>query len=609
MTESSPDRTSATADAVLLERVRSGDVDAYEDLYRAHVRSARRLATALVGATEADELVAESFARVLQVLRAGGGPTEDFRSYLQVTLRNRFRDGLRATREAPASDQPWLLDDEEPGADAPLDVGPEADIAAAALATLSTDWQKVLWYTEVEERKPAEVAQILDLKPAAVSALAYRAREGLRRAYLDQYVDPPPRPECRWSRERLSQHVRDDLSSRASQKVDDHLEVCDDCAAAYAALDRVNGKLAVYLFPVVLLGAARAADIAAGDVAKGLLVALPDGLLGPGGAVAGGAPPSGGPPPGGGGPPPVLLGAAAAAAAVVVAAVGAFAVVSDDKPDRSEPAAARQTAPQAADDGQGDGAADEPADDAPPAPADDVPPTTTEPEPTETDEPPSVRDTDEPGRPDDSDEAPARVRTKAPTVTRIKDCATYGDVELATTEGVRYERTVGDGREGRWVVRASAEKGYVIADGSPRRFEGDLGAYRNCTSIDGVTARPTGNAVAGPWNVAVDSTVEGEEDGLVEVVYRFDQSVMVGDASGAGWACTVDGLSGQVTGPDGRRLVTPGTPVRCTFSYTGAPPPEVVLLASGLPVLPSVDGISGSVSMVYEGAEVDASRF
>jgi DNA-directed RNA polymerase specialized sigma24 family protein len=39
-------------------------------------------------------------------------------------------------------------------------------------------WQAVLWHTEIEGSRPAEVASLLGLTANGVAALGYRAREG-----------------------------------------------------------------------------------------------------------------------------------------------------------------------------------------------------------------------------------------------------------------------------------------------------------------------------------------------------------------------------------------------------------------------------------------------
>ncbi len=245
------------ADAPLLERARAGDSDAFGELYEREVDAARRLARILVGEQGAEELVSESFARVLTQLQAGRGPTDDFRAYLHVTIRNGFRDGLRAVKESPASDQPWLLDDVLPSVEELVE-DLDREVAVTALATLPKSWQQVLWHLEVEGRKPAEVATILEMDAGAVSSLAFRAREGLKRAYLDQHLRGVTGGQCGWTQSRLSQYVRGDLSPRAQQKVADHLDECEECRAALATVDRVNQKLAAWLFPVVLWGVASA---------------------------------------------------------------------------------------------------------------------------------------------------------------------------------------------------------------------------------------------------------------------------------------------------------------------------------------------------------------
>ena len=66
-----------------------------------------------------------------------------------------------------------------------------------AFASLPERWQLVLWHTEVEGRSAAEVAPILGLAPNAVAALAYRAREGLRQAYLNAHIHAGPPEACR----------------------------------------------------------------------------------------------------------------------------------------------------------------------------------------------------------------------------------------------------------------------------------------------------------------------------------------------------------------------------------------------------------------------------
>ncbi|KRA39213.1 MULTISPECIES: sigma-70 family RNA polymerase sigma factor [unclassified Nocardioides] len=232
-------------DTELLTRARTGDGAAIGELYELHRNAAHRLAVLLVGFDDADDLLADAFARVVARFTVGGGPTSNFHGYLFTTMRNRHRDlRRRGGHEEPASDHPWLLD----AAIAPLEDPAEdfdAELAAAALASLPDAWQQVIRLLEVEERSIAETAALMGLQPAAVSSLAYRGREGLRAAYLDQFVrrEPGQTSECHWVRERLGRYVRSTLSSPVSCRVDAHLSSCATCPPLLADLEQVNRRL------------------------------------------------------------------------------------------------------------------------------------------------------------------------------------------------------------------------------------------------------------------------------------------------------------------------------------------------------------------------------
>ena len=90
------------------------------------------------------------------------------------------------------------------------------------------------WRTEVEGRSPAEVGPLLGLAPNAVAALAYRAREGLRQAYLNAHIQARPPAGCEDIVPKLGAYVRHDLSNRDRQKVEAHLEGCERCQAFVA---------------------------------------------------------------------------------------------------------------------------------------------------------------------------------------------------------------------------------------------------------------------------------------------------------------------------------------------------------------------------------------
>jgi RNA polymerase sigma factor (sigma-70 family) len=266
------------SDAELIARVRAGDVDAYGLLFERHREAATRLAHVLGAGADADDLVADAFARVLSVLRGGRGPDVALRPYLLTAVRHCYVDRIRAQSRATPTDDLGTLDRGEPFQDTAV-AGFESSAAARAFRSLPERWQLVLWHLEVEGQKPAEIAPLLGMSANAVSALAYRAREGLRQAFLQMHAGDVVDDECTWTRDMLGAYVRQGLSRRDSQKVAAHLESCRSCAAVYLELTEVNSELRGVLGPL-LLGSATAGYLAStgasggGTVLTGLGVAL-----------------------------------------------------------------------------------------------------------------------------------------------------------------------------------------------------------------------------------------------------------------------------------------------------------------------------------------------
>ena len=88
-----------------------------------------------------------------------------------------------------------------------------------------------------------------------MSALAYRAREGLRQAFLTMHLSDISDDHCRWVNEHLGAYVRQGLAKRDAAKVEDHLDECRRCTAMYLELTEVNSNLTAIIAPL-LLGAA-----------------------------------------------------------------------------------------------------------------------------------------------------------------------------------------------------------------------------------------------------------------------------------------------------------------------------------------------------------------
>ncbi|MEU9019420.1 sigma-70 family RNA polymerase sigma factor [Actinomadura sp. NPDC048394] len=248
--------TTGTGDAALISRVRDGDVSAYATLYERHVAAARGLARHLTGGSDAaaaEDAVQDAFAKVLGVLRRGAGPDTGFRPYLLTAVRRAVYDRRRADRRVHRTDRIEEFDEGVPFEDPAL-AELERSMIVQAYRSLPDRWQEVLWHTEVEGAKPADVAPLLGLTANGAAALAYRAREGLRQAYLQMHVAGlgDTRRECRPTLERLGPFVRGALAARESRRIQRHLDGCAGCKALHAELADLNTALREGLGPLVL---------------------------------------------------------------------------------------------------------------------------------------------------------------------------------------------------------------------------------------------------------------------------------------------------------------------------------------------------------------------
>ncbi|MCK2214505.1 sigma-70 family RNA polymerase sigma factor [Actinomadura sp. ATCC 31491] len=265
------------SDADLLRASREGDAAAFGQLYERHVAAARALARQLVRGTEAEDVVAEAFTKILDLVGRGGGPESGFRTYLLTVVRRTVYDRSRVEGRQLTTGEIEEYDPGVPFVDPAL-VGLERSLIARAYLSLPERWRAVLWHTEVERSRPAEVAPLLGLSANGVAALAYRAREGLRQAYLQMHLGTQPRRECRPVLGKMGAYVRGGLARRESRFVDEHVSGCEECHGVLLELTDVNRGLRVMVGPLFAgpLFGGYAAALAKGGAggAAGLLRAL-----------------------------------------------------------------------------------------------------------------------------------------------------------------------------------------------------------------------------------------------------------------------------------------------------------------------------------------------
>lgn len=250
-----------TSDTELIESARSGDTSAFAELWRRHYRSAARVARQFTSSIDADDLVSEAYARIFQRVLAGGGPTGAFRPYLYTTIRNLASSWGAASHDVQVDVIDEFEDERIP--DDPASWALDRTLTAKAFRSLPDRWQTVLWYTEVEGMDPHEVAPLMGLTANGVAALSYRAREGLRTAWLQAHIsNAGTSADCQWVMSRLGDRTRNSLTARERERVEAHLLGCAKCLVISEEVDEVGSHLALVMLPILLGGVAGGALLA-----------------------------------------------------------------------------------------------------------------------------------------------------------------------------------------------------------------------------------------------------------------------------------------------------------------------------------------------------------
>ncbi|MFE9744183.1 sigma-70 family RNA polymerase sigma factor [Saccharothrix saharensis] len=264
----------ADVDRELLARVRVGDDGAFGELFTRHADAVRRFALRHVREhAEADDLTAEAFFRVLQAIRRGNGPTDHVRTYLLTVARRVAWEWSGRRRDVPVDDEELNLR-VEPFPDVTAN-RPEHALISRAFTSLPERWRTVLWQVEVEGERPAAVAPSFGLSPNAMAALARRAREGLRAAYLQAHLaaDTGPRA-CSSVVAKLGSYTAGGAQGAERKRIRKHLQTCSSCNALHAELVEVCSTLrahaasiAVPVAATALLGPAVVGPVVAGKAA------------------------------------------------------------------------------------------------------------------------------------------------------------------------------------------------------------------------------------------------------------------------------------------------------------------------------------------------------
>jgi RNA polymerase sigma-70 factor (ECF subfamily) len=176
----------------LVERARSGDLDAFNQLVELHQRSVFNLALRMIGnAASAEDAAQEAFLHAYRSINSFRGA--NFRAWLMRIAANASTDELRRRARRPA----LSLQQPPPGADEPIDLpdpaaGPEAQALSAedrdriqvALLTLPNDQRIAVIMCDIEGFAYDEIALSMRCSIGTVKSRIARGRDKLRQALL-----------------------------------------------------------------------------------------------------------------------------------------------------------------------------------------------------------------------------------------------------------------------------------------------------------------------------------------------------------------------------------------------------------------------------------------
>ncbi|MEU0809630.1 sigma-70 family RNA polymerase sigma factor [Streptomyces sp. NPDC005970] len=247
-------REASPTDQELTQRLKDGyrgrlgtmDPTPGEILYRRHHEAALAYArTCCRTLHDAEDLVSEAFIRTLQAIRSGGGPRGPWRPYLLTVIRHTAIEWTAGERQVllTADFESWRQETTETDPQQRLLADEDRRLLVRGFRTLPARWRTVLWHTLVEDASPQRVAALMGLSSSGLTSLAFRAREGLREAYLRAHVqtESADNDRCRHFSAMIGASVR--RGAVRGRGLGRHLAECSFCARAYTELLGLNSAM------------------------------------------------------------------------------------------------------------------------------------------------------------------------------------------------------------------------------------------------------------------------------------------------------------------------------------------------------------------------------
>lgn len=226
--------------------------DTYASLARPLHSYALRLG---VSASDADDLVAESFARLIAMAEKGKLPNTNLRGYMMRMIRNLAVDTWRAQSRTRPSDDDAVLDRVEQQDD-PVVAALDRSAARTALLELPPRVQRAVWLSDVEGRTATDIASSLGVSAVNARALVSRGRRQLRCFYLEAlFPQHHSDPDLKSLHGSLAAAAIGSAGLRQSRSALAHIEECAECAKIYQEMQTEASKMRSRSCTLILLSA------------------------------------------------------------------------------------------------------------------------------------------------------------------------------------------------------------------------------------------------------------------------------------------------------------------------------------------------------------------
>ncbi|MGJ3237966.1 MAG: sigma-70 family RNA polymerase sigma factor [Anaerolineae bacterium] len=168
-----------TNEEQLIERAKLGDKIAISTLYENHVDQIYRYIAYRVPETDAEDLTAEVFVRMVESLPRFTYTGAPFEAWLYRIAAARVADYYRKRNRQPQNELDETMSDDTPLPEEKLLAQQEQGQLRAALRLLSDEDQHILILRFVERKSHEEVAEIMGKNSAAIRTAQHRALKKL----------------------------------------------------------------------------------------------------------------------------------------------------------------------------------------------------------------------------------------------------------------------------------------------------------------------------------------------------------------------------------------------------------------------------------------------